>query len=129
MAGKLLDIMEFQNRAETGEVIEKSMKFDVKWSRILRKAAEKHNVKYTPHSTVIDDATADGVFEAAVELLSECGIYHNGTFRVISLSEQEIRDTGPLTSKRMQNRYRLAVVINIKPMATPIFRSETPRMP
>ena len=30
MAGKLMDIMEFQNRAETGEVFEKSSKFDIK---------------------------------------------------------------------------------------------------
>lgn len=93
MAGKLMDIMEFQSRAESGEVIEKSSKFDIKWSRVLRKAAEEFNVKYTPDSTVISDETADGVFNAAVKLLSECGIYHNNTFRVISLTEQEIRDT------------------------------------
>ena len=38
MAGKLMDIMEFQSRAESGEVLEKSSKFDIKWSRVLRKA-------------------------------------------------------------------------------------------
>lgn len=91
--GKLMDIMEFQKRSETGEVIEKTSKFDIKWSRTLRQLAEKNNVKYTPDSTVISDATADGVFNAAVELLATCGIYHMNTMRVIALTEQEIRDT------------------------------------
>jgi hypothetical protein len=109
----LLDIMDFQKRAENGEVIEKSMKFDVKWSKTLRAAADKHNVHYTPDSTVISDAMADGVFEAAVELLSTCGIYHNGTFRVIALSEQEVRDTAahynarPHVSKFGQGKDRI----------------------
>ncbi len=89
----LMDIMEFQGRAETGEVLEKSSKFDIKWSRVLRKAADTHNVHYNPESTFISDETADGVFEAAVELLATCGIYHNGTFRVITLTEEEIRNT------------------------------------
>ena len=89
----LLDIMEFQERSETGKVIEKSAKFDIKWSRVLRKAAADNNVVYTPDSTVISDEIADGVFEAAVTLLAECGIYHNDTYRVIALTEDEIRAT------------------------------------
>ena len=91
--GKLLDIMEFQQRSETGEVIEKTSKFDIKWSRTLRALAAKHEVVYTPDSTVISDKIADGVFNAAVELLATCGIYHMNTMRIIALTEQEIRDT------------------------------------
>lgn len=91
--GKLLDIMEFQGRSETGEVLEKTSKFDIKWSRTLRALAAKYEVVYTPESTVISDKIADGVFNAAVELLATCGIYHMNTMRVIALTEQEIRDT------------------------------------
>ena len=91
--GKLLDIMEFQQRSETGEVMEKTSKFDIKWSRTLRALAEKYEVVYTPDSTVISDKIADGVFNAAVELLATCGIYHMNTMRIIALTEQEIRDT------------------------------------
>ncbi len=109
----LLDIMDFQKRAENGEVVEKSMKFDVKWSKTLRGLAEKNSVMYTPDSMVINDATADGVFEAAVELLATCGIYHNGTFRVIAMTEQEVRDTAahynakPHVSKFGQGKDRI----------------------
>jgi methylamine---corrinoid protein Co-methyltransferase len=91
--GKLMDIMEFQQRSETGEVMEKTSKFDIKWSRTLRALAAKYEVVYTPDSTVISDKIADGVFNAAVELLATCGIYHMNTMRVIALTEQEIRDT------------------------------------
>jgi methylamine--corrinoid protein Co-methyltransferase len=89
----LLDIMEFQERCDTGEVMEKSSKFDIKWSKTLRSVVEKYGVKYTPESTVISDEQADAVFNAAVELLSTCGIYHNDTFRIIALSEDEVRAT------------------------------------
>ncbi|MCB1615099.1 MAG: monomethylamine:corrinoid methyltransferase, partial [Pseudomonadales bacterium] len=66
---------------------------DIKWSKNLRRLVAENNIVYTPDSTVISDETADGVFNAAVQLLATCGIYHNDTFRVIALTEDEIRAT------------------------------------
>ncbi|MBI3978575.1 MAG: monomethylamine:corrinoid methyltransferase, partial [Chloroflexi bacterium] len=37
-----------------------------------------------------DDATADAVFHAAVELLADVGLYHIDTFRVIQFTKEEV---------------------------------------
>jgi len=85
----MISILEFQNRSLHGPVM-KADEFDLEFSMKLRELVAKYEIKYNPEMLVVDDATADAVFHAAVELLAEIGLYHLVTERVVKFSEEEI---------------------------------------
>lgn len=87
----MLSIFEFQKRAVEGPVM-KTDEFDLMIARKVRQLLKKYEVKYDPEQLIIDDASADAIFQAGVELLAEVGMYHNETQRVIKLSLEEIEE-------------------------------------
>ncbi|MBU1054894.1 MAG: monomethylamine:corrinoid methyltransferase [Proteobacteria bacterium] len=96
----MLPMMDIQNRAETGPVM-KSKEFDLLFARKIRELTPKYNIKYDAEQLIADDATADAIFQAGVELLAEVGLYNIDTQRVIKFSRQELQQvvenarTGP----------------------------------
>jgi len=86
----MIPIMEFQKRALQGPVM-KATQFDINFSKTIRELVAKHEIAYTPEEVIVDDATADAIFHAGVELLARLGLYHLDTQRVIEFDEQEIR--------------------------------------
>jgi len=85
----MISIIELQKRALSGPVM-KSDEFDLEFSMKLRELVAKHEIKYNPEMFVVDDATADAVFQAGVELLAEVGLYHIETERVVKFTQEEI---------------------------------------
>lgn len=85
----MISILDFQERAQDGPVM-KAMEFDVAFSKKLRKVVAKYEIERDPEAVVVDDETADRVFEAGVELLAGVGLYHLDTQRTIQLSVDEI---------------------------------------
>lgn len=85
----MIPIIEFQTRSLTGPVM-KSDEFDLEFSMKVRELVAKYDIKYNPEELVVDDATADAVFQAGVELLAEVGLYHFDTERVIKFTREEI---------------------------------------
>lgn len=85
----MIPIIEFQQRSLTGPVM-KADEFDLEFSMKVRELVTKYNIKYNPEEIIVDDATADGVFQAGVELLADIGIYHLDTERVIKFSKEEV---------------------------------------
>ena len=85
----MIPIIEFQKRALTGPVM-KADEFDLKFSAKVRELVAKHDIKYDREETVVDDATADAVFKAGVELLADVGLYHLDTERVVEFTKEEI---------------------------------------
>jgi len=85
----MIPIMEFQKRSLNGPVM-KADEFDLAFSSKLRELVSKYEIKCNPEEPVVDDATADGVFQAGVELLAEVGLYHMETQRVVKYNEEEI---------------------------------------
>lgn len=85
----MIPIIDFQRRALTGPVM-KSDEFDLEFSAKLREIAAKYEAKYNPEELIVDDATADAVFRAGVELLAEVGLYHMETERVIQFTKEEV---------------------------------------
>jgi len=85
----MIPLIDFQQRALTGPV-KKADEFDLAFSMKLRDVVKKHNVKYDPAKLIVSDETADAIFEAAVELLAEVGLYHLNTLRIAQLSQDEI---------------------------------------
>ena len=60
----------------------------------VQEKVRKYRIKYDPENPVpSDDSLADAVFKAGFELMAEVGSYCITTGRVMSFSEQEIRET------------------------------------
>jgi hypothetical protein len=85
----MIPIIEFQRRSLTGP-IKKSDEFDIEFSMKVRELVAKYNIKYNPEELIVDDATADAVFQAGVELLADIGLYHLDTERVVKLTKEEV---------------------------------------
>jgi len=86
----MIPLIEFQERATTGPVMQVD-DFDLELAFGVRDLVEKHEIVYDPEQLVVDDRTADAIFEAAVEHLASVGVYFMSSERVIKYNEQEIR--------------------------------------
>ncbi|NQT71473.1 MAG: monomethylamine:corrinoid methyltransferase [Chloroflexi bacterium] len=87
----MIPIIEFQQRSLHGPVM-KSDEFDLGFSMKLRELVAKYDIKYNPEELIVDDATADAVFQAGVELLADVGLYHLETERVIKFTKEEVEE-------------------------------------
>ena len=70
----------------------KADEFDLALSMRLRDLVAKHQIKFNPEELIVDDATADAVFRAGVELLADIGLYQLDTERVIKFTREEIEE-------------------------------------
>ena len=87
----MIPIIEFQERALTGQVM-KSDEFDLEFAMKVRDLATRYDIQYNPEELIVDDDTADAVFQAGVELLSDIGLYHLDTERVIKFAREEVEE-------------------------------------
>ena len=87
----MISSMDLQERAVRGRVMQAD-DFDLEFAFKVRELMDKYGIKYDPEQLVVDDATADAVFEAGVELLAEIGLYMMSSQRVIRYDEQELRE-------------------------------------
>jgi methylamine--corrinoid protein Co-methyltransferase len=85
----MIPIMEFQERSLKGPVM-KADDFDLGFSMKVRELVSKYDIKYDPEELICDDATADAVFQAGVELLADIGLLNTDTNRVIKYTKEEI---------------------------------------
>ncbi len=85
----MIPIADFQRRSLTGPVM-KEQEFDMAFAKAIRNIAKGYPIKYNPEQIIVDDALADCVFEAAVDLLVEVGLYNRDTQRVIQFSRDEV---------------------------------------
>jgi methylamine--corrinoid protein Co-methyltransferase len=88
---EMIPIIDFQRRSLTGPVV-KAQDFDLSFSFKVRELVEEYGIAYDAEQLVVDDAMADAVFEAGVELLAEIGLYQMNTQRVIQYSVEEIEE-------------------------------------
>ncbi|MBI3976998.1 MAG: monomethylamine:corrinoid methyltransferase [Chloroflexi bacterium] len=85
----MIPILDFQRRSVTGPVM-KNDEFDLAIVRKMRQLVKTYPIKYNLEELIVDDATADAVFHAAVELLADVGLYHIDTFRVVQFTREEV---------------------------------------
>ncbi|MBW1803552.1 MAG: monomethylamine:corrinoid methyltransferase [Deltaproteobacteria bacterium] len=76
-------------RSLTGPVM-REKDFDLKVSARLRELYGDFNIPYDPDKVIPDEKIADAVFEAAVQLLIDVGLYNKDSQRVIQFSRDEI---------------------------------------
>jgi len=85
----MIPLIDFQNRATKGPVM-KADDFDLDFAFKVRELVAEYDIKYDPEHLVVDDRTADAVFQAAIDLLAEIGLYHMSTERVVKYSKDEL---------------------------------------
>jgi len=95
----MIPLMDFQERALQGPVM-KADEFDMSFAMKVREVVNEYGIKYDPEVLVVDDRTADAVFQAGVDLLTDVGLYHLNTQRVIKYTKEEILE---LANERKKN--------------------------
>lgn len=85
-------LLEIYQRSRGGEFM-KEVEYDLKLSRRVQELIQEYDITYDPELVCpADDAMADRVFEAGLQLLVDVGAYHLDTQRVIKFSRAEILD-------------------------------------
>lgn len=87
----MLTLLDFQERSISGPVM-KSADHDVAISKKVRELVKKYNIKFNPEELIVDDATADAVFQGAVEFLADIGVLNISTERVIQWTKEEVEE-------------------------------------
>jgi len=89
----MLNFLDVYKRVLEGPIMSEQ-DFDMKvFIPILRRVVKEYGIQYDKENPVSnDDAAADNLFDAAVDFLSQVGIYCQDTNRVIQFSKEEILD-------------------------------------
>lgn len=85
----MIPIIDFQRRSLNGPVM-KSDEFDLALAGKMRQIVKKYAITYNSEELIVDDATADKVYQAAVEFLTEVGLYQVDTYRQIQFTREEV---------------------------------------
>ncbi len=90
----MLSLLEIAERAQKGPKMAEDA-WNMNLFRKMNELTEKYQIFYPKDSPVfnMDDGMADRAFQAAVDFLTETGIYCVSTGRVIQLSESEVLST------------------------------------
>jgi len=85
-------LLEIYQRSRGGEFM-KEVEYDLKLSRRVQELIQEYEITYDPGLVCpSDDAMADRVFEAGLQLLVDVGAYHLDTQRVMKFSKAEVLD-------------------------------------
>jgi methylamine--corrinoid protein Co-methyltransferase len=88
--GKFFDFLEVIRRAESGEMM-KEADYDKKLGRRALALMKQYEIRFDPQSVVpADDGLADRVYQAAVDLFLDLGVYCTDTQRVIRFTKEEL---------------------------------------
>ncbi|MBM3132677.1 MAG: monomethylamine:corrinoid methyltransferase, partial [Chloroflexi bacterium] len=116
----MIPLIDFQRRSLTGPVM-KGDEFDLEFAMKVRELTSEYEIKYNPEELVVDDKTADAVFQAAVQLLADVGVYHLDTERVIKFTKEEVeqiaKEYRETPSKHTFGKGKDAVTIEYRTMA------------
>jgi methylamine---corrinoid protein Co-methyltransferase len=85
----MIPLIDFQRRSQRGKVM-KAQDFDMAFAMKVRELVTRHGIAFDRDQLIVDDKTADAVFQAGVDLLAEVGLYHLDTQRVIEYTRDEI---------------------------------------
>lgn len=79
-------------KAEVGPMMKES-DFDMRISMTAMELAKEHDIRYDPSIYVSsDNSLADDVWQAGMNLLLRCGVYNVSNKRVITLTEEEVKE-------------------------------------
>lgn len=82
-------IPDIQQRALTGPIMDED-EFNLKYSKTLRRLVKDYDISWPKEQIIPDDKTVSKIFQAATDLISENGIFHMDTKRVVSFTKEEV---------------------------------------
>jgi hypothetical protein len=85
----MIPLLDFQKRSLHGKVM-KAQDFDLAFAMKVRELVTRYGISLDARQMIVDDETADAVFNAGVDLLAEVGLYQLDTQRVIEYTREEI---------------------------------------
>lgn len=86
----MLTFVDFQKRSLEGPLMPVG-EFDLLLSKKAREIVKRYGLrKLDTEKILADDATADAVFNAAVDFLAEVGVYNTDTQRIIQWTKEEV---------------------------------------
>jgi len=89
--GNFFDFLEVIRRAESGEVM-KEADFDKKLGKKVLSLMKQYEIRYDPKCVIpTDDGLADRVYQAAVDLFLDLGVYCTDTQRLIHFTREELQ--------------------------------------
>jgi hypothetical protein len=89
----MIEFWEVVHRSETGELMEER-KYDRLLGQKSKEIVNRYQIKYNPEQVIpSDDALADRIFEAALDLFIEIGMYNADTGRVMKFSRKEVLES------------------------------------
>lgn len=87
----MIDFLEICRRAATGPLLPENSFDRERFYPTLSQLIRKYEIRYDKENPVNrDDAVADAIFEAAVDLLAQVGVYCTDAQRVIELTREEV---------------------------------------
>ncbi len=87
----MIGFWDVYKRSETGPFI-KEQEFDKQIGIVANQLVQKHGIRFDPEQVIpSDDGLADRVYQAAVELFLELGIFCRDTSRLIKFSPEELQ--------------------------------------
>jgi len=122
------------DRSESGPLF-KEKQFDMQLSQVARRLARKYDIRYDPQQVVPDDDNlADRLYQAALDLILEVGVYCRDTGRLMQFSREEVeqavenaphsiaygqgRDAALMTSRNVEDPR--PPFITMTPVGTPV---------
>jgi hypothetical protein len=88
----MIDYWDFIRRIEEGDIV-KEQEYDRMVGQTAAEIVKSHDIRYTPDDPVpADDALADRLFEAAVEIFLRLGIYVIDTRKVVRFTRDEVAE-------------------------------------
>jgi len=88
----MFDYWDFIRRIDSGEIVREE-EYNRKIGTVAAEIVEKYDINYTPDNPVPqDDALADRLFEAAVELFIKMGIFVIDTRKVVHYTKDEVME-------------------------------------
>ncbi|MBI2866261.1 MAG: monomethylamine:corrinoid methyltransferase [Chloroflexi bacterium] len=85
----MIPMRELQERARRGPILEQK-DYDIKLAMMLRRLVSDYRIRLVREEIVPDDAMADAIFDAGVDLLAQAGLYNTDTQRVLQFTREEI---------------------------------------
>lgn len=121
----MIPLLEFEKRSLRGKVM-KGQEFDLAFAMKVRELVERHRISFDPDRLIVDDETADAVFNAGVDLLAEIGLYQLDTQRVIEYTREEVL---ALAAERMARPARVTLGRGDDEMTIAYRTGDDPRPP
>lgn len=88
----MINFWDMVERGEVGEILEET-KFDRRLAAKAKELVKKYEIKFLPEEVIpSDDALADRVFQAGLELFLDLGIFCIDTHRLIRFQKEELME-------------------------------------